>query len=86
MSAYTRGLPHEPPQKPERPQFSSGPTAKFPGWSLDKLETASLGRSHPNRMYFFSMNRFRISMWASGKPCARRCDESSKLPVSRRFR
>jgi phosphoserine aminotransferase len=32
--------------KPERPQFSSGPTVKFPGWSLDKLKTASLGRSH----------------------------------------
>lgn len=46
MTAYARGLLHEPPVKPERPQFSSGPTVKFPGWSLDKLKTASLGRSH----------------------------------------
>ncbi|MEM6908081.1 MAG: phosphoserine transaminase [Pseudomonadota bacterium] len=36
----------EPTLKPSRPQFSSGPTVKFPGWSLDKLDTASLGRSH----------------------------------------
>lgn len=36
----------EPALKPARPFFSSGPTAKFPGWSLDKLKTESLGRSH----------------------------------------
>ena len=36
----------EPALKPERPFFSSGPTAKFPGWSFDKLKTESLGRSH----------------------------------------
>lgn len=36
----------EPTLRPERPFFSSGPTAKFPGWSLDKLQTESLGRSH----------------------------------------
>ena len=31
---------------PARPFFSSGPCAKPPGWSPDKLATASLGRSH----------------------------------------
>ena len=36
----------EPTLKPARPFFSSGPTAKFPGWSLGKLNTESLGRSH----------------------------------------
>lgn len=36
----------QPTLKPERPYFSSGPTAKFPGWSLDKIKTESLGRSH----------------------------------------
>jgi len=46
MTEYTRGLMHEPTQQPERPFFSSGPCAKFPGWSLDKLKTESLGRSH----------------------------------------
>ena len=46
MTEYTRGLAHEPTLKPERPFFSSGPCAKFPGWSLDKLKTESLGRSH----------------------------------------
>ena len=36
----------QPKLRPERPFFSSGPTAKPPGWSLDKLDTRSLGRSH----------------------------------------
>ena len=36
----------EPKLRPERPFFSSGPTAKPPGWSLDKIDTRSLGRSH----------------------------------------
>jgi len=35
-----------PARKPARPFFSSGPCAKPPGWSPDKLVTESLGRSH----------------------------------------
>ncbi|MEE1877299.1 phosphoserine transaminase [Altererythrobacter litoralis] len=35
-----------PTRKPVRPFFSSGPCAKPPGWSPDKLATESLGRSH----------------------------------------
>jgi phosphoserine aminotransferase len=35
-----------PARKPARPHFSSGPCAKPPGYSLDKLATESLGRSH----------------------------------------
>ena len=31
---------------PARPFFSSGPCAKPPGWSADKLRTETLGRSH----------------------------------------
>ncbi|MFS0737283.1 phosphoserine transaminase [Sphingomonas sp. 1P06PA] len=35
---------------PERPFFSSGPCAKPPGWSPDKLATESLGRSHRSKI------------------------------------
>ncbi len=46
MTNANIGAAVEPTLKPTRPQFSSGPTVKFPGWSLDKLQTESLGRSH----------------------------------------
>jgi phosphoserine aminotransferase len=38
--------PAKPRTKPNRPYFSSGPCAKPPGWSPDKLDTSALGRSH----------------------------------------
>lgn len=37
---------NKPTQKPTNPCFSSGPCAKRPGWTLDALKDASLGRSH----------------------------------------
>ncbi len=39
-----------PAVRPARPFFSSGPCAKPPGWSPDKLGTASLGRSHRSKL------------------------------------
>ena len=35
-----------PASLPARPYFSSGPCAKRPGWSLENLKDAALGRSH----------------------------------------
>ena len=37
---------NHPATRPARPHFSSGPCAKPPGWSADRLDLASLGRSH----------------------------------------
>ena len=39
-----------PASKPARPHFSSGPCAKPPGWSPDKIQTQSLGRSHRSKV------------------------------------
>ncbi|HEU5481501.1 MAG TPA: phosphoserine transaminase [Sphingomicrobium sp.] len=36
----------KPARKPARPSFSSGPCPKPPGWSIDRIDTRSLGRSH----------------------------------------
>jgi phosphoserine aminotransferase len=36
----------KPARKPARPSFSSGPCPKPPGWSLDRIDTLVLGRSH----------------------------------------
>jgi len=37
---------NKPQYRPKRPYFSSGPCAKRPGWSLQALDKAHLGRSH----------------------------------------
>jgi phosphoserine aminotransferase len=39
----------KPTQHPQSPYFSSGPCAKRPGWSLDVLKDAFLGRSHRSK-------------------------------------
>lgn len=35
--------------RPGKPHFSSGPCAKHPGWSLENLKQACLGRSHRSK-------------------------------------
>jgi phosphoserine aminotransferase len=42
--------PAKPAIRPARPEFSSGPCAKRPGWSLDQLQGAVLGRSHRSKI------------------------------------
>jgi len=43
-------LPARPGIKPARPHFSSGPCAKPPGWTPEKLDTQVLGRSHRSKI------------------------------------
>jgi phosphoserine aminotransferase len=40
----------KPAMRPARPEFSSGPCAKRPGWTTDNLRTAILGRSHRSKV------------------------------------
>ncbi|MEZ0496160.1 phosphoserine transaminase [Sphingomonas sp. IW22] len=40
----------KPAAKPARPHFSSGPCAKPPGWSPEKLDTRVMGRSHRSKL------------------------------------
>jgi phosphoserine aminotransferase len=40
----------KPTIRPQRPQFSSGPCVKRPGWSASLLSEASLGRSHRSEL------------------------------------
>jgi phosphoserine aminotransferase len=39
-------VPKKPALRPANPRFSSGPCTKHPGWSLDGLKGALLGRNH----------------------------------------
>ncbi|THD62417.1 phosphoserine transaminase [Phenylobacterium sp.] len=42
--------PAKPAMRPARPEFSSGPCAKRPGWSPQNLTNAVLGRSHRSKL------------------------------------
>ena len=43
-------LPPKPATKPMRPHFSSGPCAKPPGWTPEKLDIQVMGRSHRSKL------------------------------------
>ena len=39
----------KPTTRPANPDFSSGPCAKFPGWTVQALADACVGRSHRSK-------------------------------------
>lgn len=45
----TDALASKPNVRPANPQFSPGPTTKFPGWKIDLLAGAAVGRSHRSK-------------------------------------
>ncbi len=40
----------KPTTKPDNPNFSSGPCAKRPGWTIDALKNTPIGRSHRHKV------------------------------------
>ena len=48
-TAPTQGVA-KPAMRPARPEFSSGPCAKRPGWTPENLRNAVLGRSHRSKI------------------------------------
>lgn len=50
-------MPPKPPRAPERPWFSSGPTSKRPGWSVQALVNAPVGRSNRSKVTVGRLNQ-----------------------------
>jgi phosphoserine aminotransferase len=50
MGDIVMTTPAKPAMRPARPEFSSGPCAKRPGWTPENLRPAVLGRSHRSKV------------------------------------
>jgi phosphoserine aminotransferase len=50
MGDIVMNTPAKPAMRPARPEFSSGPCAKRPGWTPQNLQAAVLGRSHRSKL------------------------------------
>ena len=50
MTTDQTAMGPKPAMRPARPDFSSGPCAKRPGWSPQNLQNAVLGRSHRSKL------------------------------------
>ena len=50
MNTPTIPVGPKPAMRPARPEFSSGPCAKRPGWTPENLSSAVLGRSHRSKI------------------------------------
>ncbi|MDP9127311.1 MAG: phosphoserine transaminase [Pseudomonadota bacterium] len=49
MSGSPSAVPSKPSLRPVSPNFSCGPATKHPGWSIDRLKSALVGRSHRSK-------------------------------------
>ena len=77
---------NKPDKKPSNPNFSSGPTAKRPGWSILNLQSSLVSRSHRSieckkkLKEVIDRSKAILELPANGKACLSLMSFLAKLP------